>query len=333
MKKIITLFFAVTLTVFATELKAQSDPRGLNRYHLTGEQSELDEVFTLPAYDYSEDFFDGFNSKTATELGLVGEVFYNEFGDHAEKGILDAGAVIRFKNGFQWQEAYLEGCVKGGKPYFNRVFFPNKKIASADENNMSSKTYTIPTGLTSLTINNYNNSSATANPVVTANPTATATNTPAKVGYVDSNEDPGVVTPKPKPKYHCPYCGYVDCDGSCYEEEELTTTTKKKKNSGCSDCGVVYQQKTTPGQKLNNMFNTLGNMAGGTGQLLDGVAAIQGKKGVKVYNQIINNLPDNDDDDDDGGDGGQLPEDDTEDDTDSGDGGNLPQKKTSNGLR
>jgi hypothetical protein len=193
---------------------------------------------------------------------------------------------------------------------------------------IGSKKFTVPAG-SEITINNYNYAYGGD---AKAEAKADAKNESPKVsGYVDNNEDPGVVTPKPK--YHCPYCGYSNCDGSCYEEE-LTTTTKKK-NSGCSDCGVVvYQQKNTPGQKLNNMFNTLGNMAGGTGQLLDGVAGIQGKKGGRVYNQIINNLPGNNNNGGDGGDGGNLPaDDDTDDGGDlSGDGGNLPQR-TSNGLR
>ncbi len=97
------------------------DPRGLGRYTLTGETAPLS-IFTLPAYNPRDpEFFDGWGRMTAEELGLEGAEFWNEFGRSARKGKLHGKAVIRFPNGFQWDEAYLEGCLKNGKVYYNRI--------------------------------------------------------------------------------------------------------------------------------------------------------------------------------------------------------------------
>jgi hypothetical protein len=127
-------FFYLTALIMAVNGVAlgqpKQDPTGKGRYTLTGEKQALT-IFTSPAYDGSANFFDGYSKKTAEELNLVGQEFWNEFGDHAEKGILAKGAVLYFKNGFQWKEAYLDQCMKGGKPYYNRVLFPNKEITEA----------------------------------------------------------------------------------------------------------------------------------------------------------------------------------------------------------
>lgn len=99
------------------------DPRGLNRYTLNGTKQPLS-IFTYPRYDPrigEKRFFDGWGRKTAKELGLEKAEFCNEFGGHAECGTLDGTAVIRFKNGMEWDEAYLEGCLRNGKVFFNRI--------------------------------------------------------------------------------------------------------------------------------------------------------------------------------------------------------------------
>lgn len=101
--------------------RVRNDPRGQNRYTLVGETTSLS-IFSLPRYNPRDpNFFDGFGRKSAEELGLVGAEFWNEFGNRAELGIMSEGAVIRFKNGFQWDEAYLEGCLKNGQVYYNRI--------------------------------------------------------------------------------------------------------------------------------------------------------------------------------------------------------------------
>lgn len=322
MKKIITII--VVIMAMATIGYAQRlDPRGLNRYELSGEQSPLT-IFTLPEYDPTDpNFFDGYSAKSAEELGLVGEVFWNEFGDHAEKGVLAKGAVIRFKNGFEWQEAYLEGCLKGGKPFYNRVYFPEKGGAASTPDKVLKVDG-------AATINFYNFGS-TATATATANPTATATNTPSapKVdpnvspGWVDPNTPPAPFRPKkPDYGYTCPYCGYADCDGSC------RVTPADNGRRGCNNCGnsgsnyVVVEQKTTPGQKMYRAFNTLANMAGATGTLLHGIAGYQGKLGTRIntYTNVFNQLPGSNTDPG-GGDGGNLPPDDP---GGGGDGGDLP---------
>jgi hypothetical protein len=200
----------------------------------------------------------------------------------------------------------------------------------APKKNVDSKKFNVPAG-SEITINNYNYAyGGDANADANADAKANAKNEAPKTAYYDGNEDPGVVTPKPKPKpsYHCPYCGYSDCDGSC--------NYSNSGNTGCNNCNkkgieveyIVYQQKNTPGQKLANGFNTIANIAGGAGQLMDGIAGIQGKKGVRVFNQITNILPGGNNNDD-GGDGGQLPTDDPAPQDLNGDGGNLPSGRSS----
>ncbi len=131
MKKIIslTVLYSLFLVVICrpvivdAQTTVRSDPRGLNRYTLNGTKKPLS-IFTLPQYDRrigESKFFDGFGRKTATELGLENAEFCNEFGDHAECGNLEGKAVIRFKNGMVGDEAYLEGCLKNGKTFFNRI--------------------------------------------------------------------------------------------------------------------------------------------------------------------------------------------------------------------
>lgn len=192
-----------------------------------------------------------------------------------------------------------------------------------EDNKKSSTTYSVPTGITSLTINNYNNSSATANPTVTASPTATATNTPAKVGYVDDNSDPEPIVVK-KPRV-------------VYEDDQTTTTTTTRKR-GCNDCGndskyIVVQEKTTPGQKLFRFGQWLNGAGQAAGSLMYGAAAQQGKLGTKITNVINNFIPGNVDNNDDGGDGGNLPDIPNDPNDPNGDGGNLPGIRRVSGLR
>lgn len=128
------VLLAIVLTSLPVVSSAQTrnrhrpDPRGLDRYTLTGETASLS-IFSLPAWNGDPEFFDGWGRKTASELGLAGAEFWNEFGRTARKGILHPDAVIRFPNGFQWDEAYLEGCLKNGKVYFNRIKIVKKPTA------------------------------------------------------------------------------------------------------------------------------------------------------------------------------------------------------------
>lgn len=194
-----------------------------------------------------------------------------------------------------------------------------------------SNSYKIPSG-TNLTINITN----TANGGAGGTATATATNTPTKsAGNWDGNTDPGPIRPN-KPAYYCPYCGYSDCDGSCRQ----TTTVNNNRNNGCNDCGnstktLVVQQKTTPGQKLYRFGTWLNGAAQGAGSLMFGTAALQGKLGTRIINNINNFIPGSTDDDT--GDGGNLPDDDTGDGGElPGDGGNLPggfQRTSNQGFR
>lgn len=117
---ILTVVVCNPLTAPA-QTRTRPDPRGLDRYTLTGERAPLT-IFSYPRYDSRDpDFFEGWGRKTAEDLGLTGAEFWNEFGPRAELGTLHSKAIIRFKNGFQWDEAYLEGCLKNGKVYFNRI--------------------------------------------------------------------------------------------------------------------------------------------------------------------------------------------------------------------
>lgn len=324
MKKIITII-VVIMAMTTIGYTQSSDPRGLNRYQLSGEQSPLT-IFTLPQYDPTNpNFFDGYSAKTAEELGLVGEVFWNEFDNRAEKGFLAEGAVIRFKNGFQWNEAYLEGCLKGGKPFFNRVLFPNKEIATK----MPDKTLKVDGA---ATINIYNVNTATANP------TATATNTPAtKVSsddgtWKDPNNGPDWGWQQKKTVYYCPYCGFSNCDGSC-----RSTTTTVTTKSGCNNCGTTntqYEKQMLRNARANTVANYI--MPIGNAVLGAFLNSRWQKPPVNNYhNYTINNPNDNS-----GGDGGNLPG------TyypspnypdPNGDGGNLPsfngKKAYNNGLK
>lgn len=129
---IVILTVVVCNPLTARQVQAQTrereDPRGLDRYTLTGERAPLS-IFTLPRYDPRDpDFFDGFGRATAEDLNLTDADFYNEFGNRAERGRLHPKAVIRYKNGFQWDEAYLEGCLKNGKVYFNRIKLVKKPV-------------------------------------------------------------------------------------------------------------------------------------------------------------------------------------------------------------
>lgn len=111
----------LTAPTTSAQTRTRPDPRGLDRYTLTGQTAPLT-IFSYPPYDSrNPDFFEGWGRMTAEELGLTGAEFWNEFGRRAELGKLHAKAIIRFKNGFQWDEAYLEGCLKNGKVYFNRI--------------------------------------------------------------------------------------------------------------------------------------------------------------------------------------------------------------------
>lgn len=108
----------------SAQTRNRPDPRGMDRYTLTGETAPLS-IFSLPAYNGRRDFFDGWSRQTAESLGLAEAEFWNEFGRIAKKGNLHGKAVIRLQNGFSWNsewvEGYLEGCTKSGKVYFNRV--------------------------------------------------------------------------------------------------------------------------------------------------------------------------------------------------------------------
>ncbi len=120
---ILSITFVIVCNPLVTpaQTRLRPDPRGLNRYTLTGETAPLS-IFTIPAYNPRDpEFFEGWGRMTAEDLGLEGAEFWNEFGRSARKGILEGRAIIRFPNGFQWDEAYLEGCLKSGKTYFNRI--------------------------------------------------------------------------------------------------------------------------------------------------------------------------------------------------------------------
>lgn len=200
-----------------------------------------------------------------------------------------------------------------------------------------SSTYKVPSGITSLIINNYNNSSATANP------TATATNTPATKGssddgtWKDPNNGPDWGWQQKKTVYYCPYCGFSNCDGSC---RSMTTTVTTK--SGCNNCGTTNTQYEK--QMLRNArANTVANYIMPIGNAVLGAflnSRWQKPPVNNYYNYTINNPNDNDNG---GGDGGNLPG------TNypspnypnypdpNGDGGNLPafngKKVYNNGLK
>ena len=127
MKKL--LYFVFTIMTMMANAQTK-DPSGQNRYFKLGEKNTLS-VFESPAYDFSDNFFDGYAEATIAELSLTGWKAWNEFGDHAELVAVTGTSKVLFKNGAQWVECYLVGCKKGGKLYYNRLRFIDKKIVEA----------------------------------------------------------------------------------------------------------------------------------------------------------------------------------------------------------
>lgn len=144
MRKIfIVLMFC--FCAFALTVSAQRpDPSGKGRYTLQPNNSIFN---SIPEYK-GPDSLEGLGLKTAAELGLTGEEFWNEYPKGPRLVKLHATAKIYYDTG-SMQPYYLDGCIVNGKPRPNRliavkVVIEKEKIVEVEKEKIVEKRVEVP---------------------------------------------------------------------------------------------------------------------------------------------------------------------------------------------
>lgn len=105
-------------------IKKQED-----RYGVVGDFVSLDKVgFTQPMYSGPASL-NGLGMKTAGELGIAGNLYYNEYENTARLVRLHPSAPVYYDTG-SFEPLYLGGCIRDGKTFANRLKLAEQKTAT-----------------------------------------------------------------------------------------------------------------------------------------------------------------------------------------------------------
>lgn len=115
MRKALTIALSALVLVTALVHSASAQRRNETRY-----ERLTNDIFTQAAYTGNPAMLENYPIATGAELGITGKEIYNEYPEGPVVVVVHAQAKFYYDNGSR-EPLYLIGCVRKGKPWFNRV--------------------------------------------------------------------------------------------------------------------------------------------------------------------------------------------------------------------